>query len=298
MKDWTRVITVTMATWAIAALGVCGDVPAHLGVPPGPGIWCRRTSPHPIPGEHEERLAQSLRQITGLAGLRFQPDGALTLGNASPAESGAPTARLIVKAALASGMAFMIEDHSGSELLHFAQLDTGTTLSDRLGTSPPLLLWRLWLDFKDLSGFEASPSVRAAFDPGFAVLHELLHGLGFRDPERGEQIGPLEELLNRARAELGLPLRDRYAAETLSVGETMLAVRLRFRSAPAADGRGKARFEYLSFLVDTRLAPPPRGEDRFSAVCCPRARRWTPRSRGDSSPRVGGPLPRTDQSQR
>jgi hypothetical protein len=273
MNDWTRVVAATMSTWAAASAGACADLPAHLGMPPGPGIWCRRLSLHPVPRDHEERLAQSLRRITGLAGLRFQPDGALTLGDASLAKSGAPTARLIVKAALASGMAFIIEDHSGSELLHFAQLDAGTTLSDWLGPSQPLLLWRLWLDFKDLSGFEASPGVRAAFDPGFAVLHELLHGLGFRDPEDGGQVGPLEEVLNRARAELGLPLRDRYAAETLAVGERMLAVRLRFRRAAAAADRGKARFEYLSYLLDGRMLPRTGEEDSFSAVCCPPARR-------------------------
>lgn len=229
-------------------------MPAHVGVPWGPGIWCRRAFPHPVPRDHEERLVESLRRITGLAALRFEPDGALSLGDASLGDSGALTARLIVEAALASGMAFLIEDHSGSELLHFAQLDPGTELNDWAGPARPLLLWRLWLDFKDLSGFDASPAVRAAFDPGFAVLHELLHGLGFRDPEDGGQVGPLEGVLNRARAELGLPVRDRYAAETLPVGQTLLSVRLRFRRAPVADGRGKARFEYLSFLVDTRLA--------------------------------------------
>jgi hypothetical protein len=267
-----------MTAWAFAAAGVCGDVPAHLGVPPGPGIWSRRTSPHPVPREHEERLVESLRRITGLAGLQFQPDGALSRGTASSRQGGAPTARLIVEAALASGMAFMIEDHSGSETLHFAQLDPGTAVSDWAEAAPPLVLWRMRLDFKDLAGFSASPAVRAAFDPGFAVLHELLHALGFRDPEDGGQVGPLEQVLNRARAELGLPQRDRYAGETLLVGETLVSVRLRFRRAPAADGRGKARFEYLSFLVDTRLAPRANEEQGLSAVCCPRARIWTPRN--------------------
>jgi hypothetical protein len=75
MNDWTRVVAATVATWAAASAGAGADLPAHLGVPPGPGIWCRRVSPHPVPRDHEERLAQSLRRITGLAGLRFQPDG-------------------------------------------------------------------------------------------------------------------------------------------------------------------------------------------------------------------------------
>ena len=278
MNHGSRCVVVTMAAWAFAAAGVCGDVPVHLGIPSGPGIWSRRTSPHPVPRAHEDRLVESLRRITGLSGLQFRPDGALSLGAASSRQGGAPTARLIVEAALASGMAFMIEDHSGSELLHFAQLDPGAAVSDWAEPARALVLWRVRVDFKDLAGFSASPAVRAAFDPGFAVLHELLHGLGFRDPEDGGQVGPLEQVLNRARAELGLPQRDRYAGETLVVGETLVSVRLRFRSTPAASGTGKARFEYLSFLVDTRLAPRASEENGLSAACCRPARRWTPRN--------------------
>jgi hypothetical protein len=42
------------------------------------------------------------------------------------------------------------------------------------------------------------------------MLHELLHGLGYDDGSREEEIGQCEEMVNQARSELGLPLRDQY----------------------------------------------------------------------------------------
>jgi hypothetical protein len=88
--------------------------------------------------------------------------------------------------------------------------------------------------------------------------------------------------VRRARGAIRVTRRARRCAltplhVTLPVAETLWAVRLRFRSAPAPAGRAKPRFEYLSFLVDTRPAPRTKG-DRLSAVCCPPARIWTPRN--------------------
>jgi hypothetical protein len=53
-----------------------------------------------------------------------------------------------------------------------------------------------------------------AFDPGFAILHELCHAvLELRDPSTGVKAeGDCESYVNRIRRELEMPERLRYAA--------------------------------------------------------------------------------------
>jgi hypothetical protein len=231
---------------------------AEIDPPARPGIRCARAEAR-VPPWAQQRLVESLRRITGFVGLHFRPDGDLSLGEPRAFAGGSATARLVLEAVMASGMAFVVEDHSGSGQVHFGQLDEGTIVTD-IARPGELLLWRVRLDFEDLAGFSASPAVRAAFDEGFALLHELLHGLGFPDARRPDQLGPVEEILNRARAELALPRRDSYFAEGRRVAEELVSVTLRFRrheeAAPTQPGRPRrARYEYLSFLVDARTAP-------------------------------------------
>jgi hypothetical protein len=92
--------------------------------------------------------------------------------------------------------------------------------------------------------------VRESFDVGFTLLHELLHGVGYKDASSREEIGELEGLVNQARAELGLPLRDQYFGEPLQISPQIATVRLRFRKEikPAADRSLKRRIRRLHYL--------------------------------------------------
>jgi hypothetical protein len=227
-------------------------VPAEAQTfPEQPGIWRGRFGRTALPREHAARLEQSLRRISGFEQLRFREDGALSLGDPSASGAGAPTARGILMAAADSGMAFVVEDHSGSSLVQFAQLDAGTNLEDDRCPERRLVLWRVRIDFQDFRRFDAPAAVRDAFDPGFALLHELLHGLGYDDASQPNDVGAVERVLNRARVELGLPQRDSYFAEALPVANLLLSVRLRFRAAPLG---AKGRAQYLVYLVDARGA--------------------------------------------
>lgn len=252
-----------------ARAGAAEDVHAR------PGIHCAR-GPAAISPASRRGLVDSLRRLTGLAALDFGHDEALSLGDRDTPAGGSPTARLVLDAALESGMSFLIEDHSGSGQVAFGQLDAGTHVAD-IRRGDARLLWRVRIDFKDLAEFAAPAAVRAAFDPGFAVLHEILHGLGFPDAKGAEEVGAVEEILNRARGELGLPLRDRYLAEGRLVAETLLSVRIRFRTPAAPDGPPRDRYQYLTFLLDARQAPWAERTGLISACCRPE-RRWMPRN--------------------
>jgi hypothetical protein len=193
---------------------------------------------------HREVLVASLRRIAGLPALAFGGDRMLTLGAADALAAGSATAREILSDALGRAMLFVIEDHSGDERVNFAELDAGTVVTDDQRPYEPVVHWKVRIDFADFARVNAGPAVRAAFDPGFALLHELLHGLGKRDAVRVDEAGAVEDVLNRVREELALPIRERYFAERISTPPGLLAARLRFRSAVA---RGAARTEYLGF---------------------------------------------------
>src|SRR5262245_9892562 len=95
---------------------------AHAAVPTEPGIWCERGPDHPISAEHERRLCLSLRRITGMAEIGFCCDGSLTLGDAMAVNGGALAARELLMTILHSGNTFVIQDHSGSDSVHFGQM--------------------------------------------------------------------------------------------------------------------------------------------------------------------------------
>ena len=219
------------------------------------GIWCNREKEHKISAAHEDELVRSLRRITGLKELDFAEDGSLVLGEITQVESGSSTARQIIFSALASGKTFIIEDHSRSKSVIFGQMDEGTDFED-LVSRRKQDIWRLRIDFEDFREIEASADVRNSFDAGFTVLHELLHGLGYKDGKTKEKLGALEGLVNQARAELGLPQRDHYFGEPIQIMSQISTIRLRFRKRknPEAESQRKRTsqgMDYLYFLLPT-----------------------------------------------
>lgn len=226
---------------------------AAAGTPSGTGIWCSGENNYKLSSAHKKQLVNSLRRITGLPQLNFAEDGSLKFGDGAAANAGSSLAIEILLRSLGSGKAFIIEDHSGSPEINFGQLDEGTDYEDVL-SQRQFEIWRVRLDFQDFSEMDAPTEVRASFDVGFTMLHELLHGLGYKDAENEVEIGECEDMINRARAELGLPLRDQYFGEPLQLAPHIVTVRLRFRSEKKAQKEtgektiGK-RLHYLFFLL-------------------------------------------------
>ncbi len=223
-----------------------------------PGIWLSKEKARELSREHEEELVRDLRRITGLTELKFDGDGKLQLGDVESAQGGATIARQILLCALGSGEAFIIEDHCGSPSVTFGQMDEGTHY-ENLQAQCQFLIWRIRLDFDDFREMTASPEVRESFNAGFTMLHELLHGLGYRDAKNAEEIGDCERLVNQARAELGLPLRDQYFADLLQMTTRSFAVRLRFREADTKKSllnkQTRRRSHYLFFMLPAESRP-------------------------------------------
>lgn len=222
-------------------------------IPKSAGIWLSRHSEYTLHSRNEEQLIRNLQTITGLPELHFSEQGLLLLGDASAANGGSAVARQVLLCALGSGHVFLLEDHERSAAVNFGQMDEGTNYED-LMIGCHFLVWRVRLDFDDFRRMQASPEVRDTFNAGFTMLHELLHGLGYRDAKHPEEVGECEELINQARAELGLPLREQYFGDFLPVTRAFSTVRLRFSSKarPAAgvpNKKHKGRKQYLFFTV-------------------------------------------------
>lgn len=210
----------------------------------GPGLWLSKEKKHFFSEAHKESLLENLRQITGLNELQFSEDGQLQPGSVTNLSGGSAASRQILLRAIESGHVFFIEDHSNSSNVNFGQLDEGTVYEN---DSPKrrFLIWRVRLDFEDFRKMAASRQVREAFSVGFTFLHELLHGLGHKDPRSIEDVGECEEIVNQARIELNLPVRDQYFAAQLKITDNFFTVRLRFRD------QARRKNLYLFFI-----APP------------------------------------------
>jgi hypothetical protein len=243
--------SVSIAACALAGLVLLtGIALAQSAFPKTPGVWLSGEAGYKPTGAHVQELTRSLRRITGFSDLHFAKDGSLVIG-ASQSE-GSATARRILSCSLRSGSVFIIEDHSGSPSVNFGQLNEGLRYEDVM-TGLRLAVWRVRLDFDDFLEMQASRDVRDSFDAGFTTLHELSHGLGYKDATRVGELGECEETLNRARAELGLPLRDQYFGDELRLARHFVSVRLRFRSdkAPVSAAPDRARTQYLFFMVQS-----------------------------------------------
>jgi hypothetical protein len=255
MKRWFTSLLVS--GFVCALMSVRALAATTEDCPKVPGIWLSRGTAHACAGQCQQRLTESLRRITGLSQLRFAKNGALEVGERSGFTGGSATARAVLFRALDDGAAFVIEDHSGSVEVNFGQLDEGLRYEDCL-SKRRLLIWRVRLDFADFKRVDAPRQVLAAFDEGFACLHELLHGLGYRDSNQPDEVGEVEEILNRARAELILPLRAQYRGETRQICQQVFSVRLQFRDVPPVSqltGKdAKPRSYQLFFLPEVGSA--------------------------------------------
>ena len=211
------------------------------------GVRAERCSGYALSPDHELRLVRSLQRITGYAALEFAPDGSLCVDAATEVSCGSREARRLLNRVQYSGKNFIIEDHSGSPSVVFGEAEREQIYDVRARKRTEL--WRVRLDFNDFLEMEAPAGVRASFDEGFIVLHEFLHGLGYGDASRKDELGACEELLNVVRRELGLPLRDQYFGEASRITSTLASVRLRFNELKPNGSRTQAKSRYLFFLL-------------------------------------------------
>jgi hypothetical protein len=183
----------------------------------------------------------------------FDDAGFLVLGERAHIEGGSPSARDLLIAAVDGDKVFELESHVNSPHVAFANLGLATAYIKH-SSSARIVAHSLRIDFADFARLLGSREALAAFDPGFALLHELTHGVWqLRDElvdKRG--LGACDESVNRMRRELGLPERQYYLARVPEIlGSPRMSARaeLIFAQSSRESPRAKRRWFYLRWDV-------------------------------------------------
>jgi hypothetical protein len=161
-----------------------------------------------------EELASRLRRITGWTQLTFNDDGALQI-NLNEITSGSRIARELLSTALAGKHTILFEDASSRKDVVFCRVISGKLLPEILPNEDVHLIQVDFTDFRQVIG---DKQALAAFDVGWAVLHEIDHVIsGSVDPVKDDLAGDCEGHINEMRRELGLPVRNNYFYDFLPV---------------------------------------------------------------------------------
>jgi len=242
--------------WAlVCALAPLGSFTAYAQADP----WRYRTGLRNSPAVQRLSAAQlqtlldSLRHKTGFLEMSFDEAGFLTLGDRTRYVGGSASARELLVATVDGPRAFILEAHDRSPAVAFAHLRTGYTLTS-LRTKTQIETELVRLDFADFVHLRGDREVVAAFDLGFAVLHELVHGVLRLDDAVGDttQVGACDEYVNRMRRELKLPERQGYAprlrpTHATAADRTRLRAELLFARKSAEANRARIERFYLSW---------------------------------------------------
>ena len=156
---------------------------------------------------HRKELANRLRAITGWDELKFDSDGVLQLSGATRAD-GSASARDLLSRAVAGSRVILLEDASSRKDVVFCRVVLGKLLQEPLFNNE---IHVVLIDFDDFRQVSGDKQARAAFDVGWAVLHEIDHVVSDSvDPQQGMSAGDCEGHVNKMRRELGLPVRSSY----------------------------------------------------------------------------------------
>jgi len=185
-----------------ALLSFC--LPAPAEVPGSPKrIVCRAE----LSRERREELSAELRKISGWPDLTFDNAGSLQIGRDAPT-GGSQTARELLRNALVGNQVMVIEDASNRTDVVFADVLPGSWNNGR-ATKLPVFVVRI--DFADFGHLIGDRAALAAFNPAWALLHELDHVINdAADPDTIGEAGECESLINQMRRECGLPERAEY----------------------------------------------------------------------------------------
>lgn len=153
---------------------------------------------------NREELARRLRVITGWTDLAFNSDGALRIGNTGP-RAGSQSARNLLNKTLISKRVILFEDASSRKDVVFCRVVLGTL--DQFTASE---VYVVLIDFADFRQVTGDKQALAAFDVGWAVLHEIDHVVEDSEDPQEDVAGDCEGHINRMRRELGLPVRNSY----------------------------------------------------------------------------------------
>jgi hypothetical protein len=160
---------------------------------------------------NREELARKLRTITGWSSLAFNNDGALRIGNGH-VSGGSKSARDLLTRAIHGQRVILFEDASSRKDVVFCRVGLGT-----LDGAPSTEVFIVLIDFADFRQVTGDKPAQAAFDVGWAVLHEIDHVVEDSQDPQLDVPGDCEGHINRMRRELGLPVRNSYFFSVLPI---------------------------------------------------------------------------------
>ena len=195
----------SLQTLKICMVLVAGALPVFAS--PGDKIVVRQN----VSTSDREELAQRLRTITGWTNLSFNSDGVLTIGEAI-ARGGSKGARDLLDKTFSGKRVILFEDASSRKDVAFCRVALG-----KLDSLPAAEVHVVLIDFADFRQVTGDKQARAAFDVGWAVLHEIDHVVEDSEDPKDDVPGDCEAHINRMRRELGLPVRNSYFFSFLPV---------------------------------------------------------------------------------
>ena len=211
---------------------------------------------------NREELARRLRTITGWADLGFDSDGAMRIGHTGPRD-GSQAARDLLNRALTGRRVILFEDASSRKDVVFCRVVLGTM--DQVTSSEVYVVLIDFADFRQVTGDKQS---LAAFDVGWAVLHEIDHVVeDSQDPQKNVA-GDCEGHINSMRRELGLPVRNSYFFSFLPLkndGNLVTRfVRLGFEQDAASSSKRKRYW----LIWDAAVVGGLSSDERVARVSC------------------------------
>src|SRR5688572_2266990 len=169
-----------------------------------------------VSSAHREELLRRLRKITGWTNLTFDKEGALQ-ESAEQSHGGSASARdLLTRALSVSGM-IVLEDASSRKDVVFCKVVSGKP-DPQLAIAGEVHV--VQIDFTDFRQVSGDKQALAAFDVGWAVLHEIEHVVDdSEDPRQVGSAGDCESHINKMSRELGLRVRNSYFYTFLPISD-------------------------------------------------------------------------------
>lgn len=159
-----------------------------------------------LSSDRRQQFADSLREITGWSDVRF--DNRDVLRFSGQPQGGSASARALLAAATSGRHLVVLEDASDRADVVFCRVVPGRWVRAKDPQPPAYVVLIDFTDFKYVSGDKPA---RAAFNTGWAVLHEIAHVVhDLPDGAQGGELGECEQLINRMRRECGLAERAEY----------------------------------------------------------------------------------------
>lgn len=162
---------------------------------------------------HREELASRLRKITGWTMLKFNNDGSFET-DLQEIAGGSKSARELLHTAFFGDRTILFEDASSRKDVVFCRVTSGKLLPEIL---PDEEVHVVQIDFADFRQVIGDKQALAAFDVGWAVLHEIDHVISESADPKEDVAGDCEGHINGMRRELGLPVRNNYFFDFLPV---------------------------------------------------------------------------------